>query len=40
MFIQVIQGMCSDEATMRGHMDRWRGDLSPARRAGSAAPTA
>ena len=29
MFIQVIQGMCSDEATMRGHMDRWRRDLSP-----------
>ncbi len=29
MFIQVIQGMCSDEATMRGHMERWRRDLSP-----------
>ena len=29
MFIQVIQGMCSDEATLRGHMDRWREELSP-----------
>ncbi|GAA4405635.1 hypothetical protein GCM10023168_19480 [Fodinibacter luteus] len=28
MFIQVIQGMCSDEATLRGHMDRWREELS------------
>lgn len=29
MFIQVIQGMCSDEATLRGHLDRWQQDLSP-----------
>lgn len=29
MFIQVIQGMCSDEAMLRGHMERWREDLSP-----------
>jgi hypothetical protein len=29
MFIQVIQGMCSDEATLRGHLDRWQEDLSP-----------
>lgn len=29
MFIQVIQGRCSDEATMRRHMDRWTEDLSP-----------
>ena len=29
MFIQVIQGRCTDEATLRGHMDRWLEDLSP-----------
>ena len=29
MFIQVIQGMCSDEATLRRQMDRWREDLAP-----------
>lgn len=30
MFIQVIQGRCSDEAALRGHMDRWRQELAPA----------
>ena len=29
MFIQVIQGMCTDEAMLREQMDRWREDLSP-----------
>jgi hypothetical protein len=29
MFIQVIQGMCSDEAMLRRHMDRWREELAP-----------
>lgn len=29
MFIQVIQGMCTDGAALRGHMDRWREDLAP-----------
>ena len=29
MFIQVIQGMCTDEAMLRQHMDRWREDLAP-----------
>ncbi len=29
MFIQVIQGMCSDEAALRGHLDRWKEDLAP-----------
>ena len=29
MFIQVIQGMCTDEATLRQHMDRWREELDP-----------
>jgi hypothetical protein len=29
MFIQVIQGMCSDEAMLRRHMDRWREQLAP-----------
>ncbi|WP_377642268.1 hypothetical protein [Oryzobacter terrae] len=29
MFIQVIQGMCSDEPTLRGHLDRWKEDLAP-----------
>lgn len=29
MFIQVIQGMCTDEAMLRGHMDRWREELAP-----------
>ena len=28
MFIQVIQGMCSDEAALRGHLDRWERDLA------------
>ena len=29
MFIQVIQGMCSDETMLRQHMDRWREELAP-----------
>ena len=29
MFIQVIQGMCTDESMLRQHMDRWREELSP-----------
>ena len=29
MFIQVIQGMCTDETMLRQHMDRWREELSP-----------
>jgi hypothetical protein len=29
MFIQVIQGKCSDEARMRRHMDRWTEELAP-----------
>jgi hypothetical protein len=29
MFIQVIHGMCSDESTLRHHMERWREELSP-----------
>ena len=29
MFIQVIQGMCSDESALRGQMDRWREELAP-----------
>jgi len=28
MFIQVIQGMCTDEARMRRQMDRWKEDLA------------
>jgi hypothetical protein len=29
MFIQVIQGMCTDEAMLRQQMDRWREELAP-----------
>ena len=29
MFIQVIQGMCTDESMLRQHMDRWREELAP-----------
>ena len=29
MFIQVIQGRCSDETTLRRHMDRWTQELAP-----------
>lgn len=29
MFIQVIQGRCSDEQALRGHLDRWLTDLAP-----------
>ena len=29
MFIQVIQGRCTDEAALRAHMDRWREELAP-----------
>ena len=29
MFIQVIQGRCTDETALRGHMDRWREELAP-----------
>ncbi len=29
MFIQVVQGMCSDEATLRRQMDRWTEELAP-----------
>ena len=29
MFIQVIQGKCSDETTMRRHLDRWTEELAP-----------
>jgi len=29
MFIQVIQGTCTDEATLRRQLDRWKEDLAP-----------
>ena len=29
MFIQVIQGMCTDEGMLRQQMDRWREELAP-----------
>jgi hypothetical protein len=29
MFIQVVQGRCSDEAALRRQMDRWKEDLAP-----------
>ncbi len=29
MFIQVVQGQCSDEMALRRQMDRWKEDLAP-----------
>ncbi len=29
MFIQIIQGSCSDEATLRSEIERWREEMAP-----------